>query len=134
MPIVLTAVVVRICVTWDVLLVLLNPPQDFTSCRAGARPGHPISGLTHCSKKTLFDHLVGARKQRRRQCEAESLGGLGRDSETLTWAVRSFSSCGPPPALQKAVPSGGRIVSFDDVVGLAALVTVVCVQTEPTLP
>src|SRR5262245_44179774 len=33
----------RICVTWDLLLVLLNPPQDFTSCRAGARPGHPIS-------------------------------------------------------------------------------------------
>jgi hypothetical protein len=34
---------VRICVTWDVLLVLLNPPQDFTFCRAGARPGHPIT-------------------------------------------------------------------------------------------
>src|SRR6516164_7697526 len=41
---------VRICVTWDVLLVLLNPPQDLTSCRAGARPGHPISGLMQCSK------------------------------------------------------------------------------------
>jgi hypothetical protein len=26
----------------DVLLVLLNPSQDFTSRRAGARPGHPI--------------------------------------------------------------------------------------------
>src|SRR6516165_2384202 len=26
---------VPICVTWDVLLVLLNPPRDFTSCRAG---------------------------------------------------------------------------------------------------
>src|SRR6516165_2337127 len=38
---------VRTCVTWDVLLVLLNPPQDLTSCRAGARPGHPISGLKH---------------------------------------------------------------------------------------
>src|SRR5262245_38975837 len=36
---------VRICVTWDVLLVLLNPPQDSTSCRAEARPGHPITGL-----------------------------------------------------------------------------------------
>src|SRR6266481_2663876 len=35
---------VRICVTWDVLLVLLVPPQDFTFCRAGARPGHPITG------------------------------------------------------------------------------------------
>src|SRR6516225_11275628 len=41
---------VRTCVTWDVLLVLLNPPQDLTSCRAGARPGHPISGLAHRSK------------------------------------------------------------------------------------
>src|SRR5262245_24695380 len=43
----------RICVTWDLLLVLLNPPQDFTSCRAGARPGHPISDrcadITECS-------------------------------------------------------------------------------------
>jgi hypothetical protein len=29
----------------DVLLVLLNPSQDFTSRRAGARPGHPISRL-----------------------------------------------------------------------------------------
>src|SRR5262249_45460573 len=82
---------------------------------------------------TSLDHLVGAREQHRRDFEPEPCG-LGRDSETLTWAVRSFSSCGPPPALQKAVPSGGRIVSFDDVVGLAALVTVVCVQTEPTLP
>src|SRR6516162_10916350 len=42
---------VRTCVTWDVLLVLLNPPQDLTSCRAGARPGHPISGLMHCSNR-----------------------------------------------------------------------------------
>jgi hypothetical protein len=28
----------------EVPVVLLNPPQDFTSCRAGARPGHPING------------------------------------------------------------------------------------------
>src|SRR6266446_4262288 len=35
---------VWICVTWDGLLVLLNPPQDSRSCRAGARPGHPITG------------------------------------------------------------------------------------------
>jgi hypothetical protein len=42
--------------TWDVLLVLLNPPQDFMSCRAGARPGHPIS----CQKlrKVGFDHFL----------------------------------------------------------------------------
>jgi ABC-type uncharacterized transport system substrate-binding protein len=33
------------CVTWDVLLVLLNPPQDLTSCRAGARPGQRYAQL-----------------------------------------------------------------------------------------
>src|SRR5262245_46609017 len=50
-----------ICVTWDVLLVLLNPPQDFTSCRAGARPGHPISGLMQCSKKHRYSIISSAR-------------------------------------------------------------------------
>src|SRR5262245_6458817 len=44
----------RICVTWDLLLVLLNPPQDFTSCRAGARPGHPISGYMQCRKPQCY--------------------------------------------------------------------------------
>src|SRR6516162_6083913 len=43
---------VRTCVTWDVLLVLLNPPQDLTSCRAGARPGHPISRHYAAQHKT----------------------------------------------------------------------------------
>jgi hypothetical protein len=42
--------VTQICVTWDVLCVLLNPPQDFTPCRAGARPGHPIKRHMQCSK------------------------------------------------------------------------------------
>src|SRR5262249_11020654 len=33
-----------------------DPPQDFMSCRAGARPGHPIS----CQKlrKVGFDHFL----------------------------------------------------------------------------
>src|SRR5262249_27567651 len=81
--------------------------------------------------RSLADYTIntlGRSFRKRQPC------GLGRDSETLTWTVRSFSSCGPPPALQTAVPTGGRIVCFDDVLGLAALVTVVCVRTEPTLP
>src|SRR6516162_2318227 len=52
---------VRTCVTWDVLLVLLNPPQDLTSCRAGARPGHPISGLRQCSKRRTWVARAGER-------------------------------------------------------------------------
>src|SRR6516164_4436484 len=51
---------VRTCVTWDVLLVLLNPPQDLTSCRAGARPGHPISGLTHRTKTGSLHLAISA--------------------------------------------------------------------------
>src|SRR5262245_40477139 len=50
--------VVRICVTWDVLLVLLNPPQDLTSCRAGARPGHPISGHRSLEYSNLMQIVV----------------------------------------------------------------------------
>src|SRR6516164_9294112 len=46
---------VRTCVTWDVLLVLLNPLQDLTSCRAGARPGHPISGHFAWQRSIRFD-------------------------------------------------------------------------------
>src|SRR5271157_6028157 len=35
----------------------------------------PNCGLMHCNKiASLFDHLVGARKQRRRHVEAEHLG------------------------------------------------------------
>src|SRR5947209_3856077 len=30
------------------LLVLLNPRKYLTSCRAGARPGHPITGRCGC--------------------------------------------------------------------------------------
>src|SRR5262249_51248403 len=49
----------RICVTWDVLLVLLNPPQDFTSCSAGARPGHPRCPCEQSQQiASLFDHLI----------------------------------------------------------------------------
>src|SRR6516162_5387584 len=51
---------VRTCVTWDVLLVLLNPPQDLTSCRAGARPGHPISGHNAVHKKHCYSMTSSA--------------------------------------------------------------------------
>ena len=35
----------------------------------------------HAARKTLFDHLVGARKQRRRHSKAERLGGLQVDHQ-----------------------------------------------------
>jgi hypothetical protein len=54
---------VWICVTWDGLLVLLNPPQDSTSCRAGARPGHPISGrASMAAGPKAFTRSVCSRK------------------------------------------------------------------------
>ena len=34
------------------------------------------SSLMHCSKKSLFDHLVGGRKQRRRNGQTEHFRGL----------------------------------------------------------
>ena len=68
--------------TWDVLLVLLKPPQDLTSCRAGARPGHPISGHNAAQQKApLFDHLVGACEKYWRHVKAERFGGLEVDHQ-----------------------------------------------------
>src|SRR5262245_29771495 len=62
----------RICVTWDVLLVLLNPPHDFTSCRAGARPGHPITRREQSQQiASLFDHLISAGEERSRYSDTE---------------------------------------------------------------
>src|SRR5262249_11006048 len=63
---------VQVCVTWDVLLVLLNPSQDFTSFRAGARPGHPIAGLVHPSKRHLYLITSSAR--------ASNVAGTSRPS------------------------------------------------------
>src|SRR5262245_31988468 len=75
---------VRICVTWDVLLVLLNPPQDSTSCRVGARPGHPITGREQAQQAAqLFDHLVGALFQKRGQIELEFLRGGDIDDQQI---------------------------------------------------
>src|SRR5262245_3075244 len=72
----------RICVTWDLLLVLLNPPQDFTSCRAGARPGHPISGCEQSQQRSaLLDHLVGEQLYRVRHLDAECPSRLQVDDE-----------------------------------------------------
>ena len=42
-------------VIWDVLLVVLDSQQDFTSRRVGARPGHPISG----HRTVKIEDLVG---------------------------------------------------------------------------
>ena len=36
-----------------------------------------------CSKRTLFDHLVGAGEQRRRHFEAERFGGLEINCELV---------------------------------------------------
>src|SRR5262249_34978217 len=56
----------------DVLLVLLNPPQDFTSCRAGARPGHPITRREQSQQiASLFDHLISAGEERSRYSDTE---------------------------------------------------------------
>src|SRR6516162_4128768 len=55
---------VRTCVTWDVLLVLLNPPQDLTSCRAGARPGHPISGCEQSQQSNPYSITSSASESR----------------------------------------------------------------------
>src|SRR5215471_21459096 len=95
---------VRTCVTWDVLLVLLNPPQDLTSCRAEARPGHPISGLMHCSKRycDLVDHLVGAlllgsqfsqRERGKLTCEYPRAASGATDR---AWAACRHFSASPP--------------------------------------
>jgi hypothetical protein len=45
----------RICVTWDVLLVLLNPPARPYVLQGGSTAGHPISVLTHRSKRGARD-------------------------------------------------------------------------------
>src|SRR5215831_3707391 len=66
---------VRIFVTWDVLLVLLNPPQDFMSCRVGARPGHPISGLMHRSIQPTGSGLYSS--------SSSALASWGRQFETV---------------------------------------------------
>ena len=35
----------------------------------------PIGDISSAANCTLFDHLIGAREQHRRDCEAERLGG-----------------------------------------------------------
>jgi hypothetical protein len=49
------------------------PPISGHSQGASACLKHAISGLVHCSKGGLVDHLVGAAKQRKRQGNAERL-------------------------------------------------------------
>jgi hypothetical protein len=46
------------------------------------------SGLMQCSKRILFDHLVGATKQRDWECEAERL----RDPEVM-YSPNSVGCC-----------------------------------------
>src|SRR5471030_2394853 len=65
------------------------------------------SGLMHRSKKALFDHLVGLRKQRWGDREAERLGGLEVDHQFvlgrhLHWKVGGLL------ALEDAIDVAGR--------------------------
>jgi len=48
----------------------------------------PLATKVQCSKSGLFDHLVGAGKQRRRHGEAERLSGLDVDHQLiLGWTL-----------------------------------------------
>src|SRR5262245_21710097 len=102
---------VRICVTWDVLLVLLNPPQDSTSCRAGARPGHPITGREQMQQRVvLFNYFVGTGEQCWRDVETERLGGLEVDGELELCRLlhRKVGGTGAPKNLVD-VPGGAAL-------------------------
>jgi hypothetical protein len=61
---------------------------------ASGRPGRssPFSGRNRSKTVFLFDHLIGAAKQRQRESEAERLGGLQVDDELNfvdSWIGRS---------------------------------------------
>src|SRR5215510_7688773 len=86
MPIVLTLAGADLCDDMGRAPCASQSPQDFTSCRAGARPGHPIKRHMQRSKSLLLDHLVGGHLHDQRHREAERLGGPKIDHQfELGW-------------------------------------------------
>src|SRR6516225_1136933 len=71
-----------------------------------ASPLSARTGLVRCSKKILFDHLVGASEQRGRHVDAEHLGGLQIDDELESGGL-----------LHQQI---GGLDAFDDATGIAA--------------
>jgi hypothetical protein len=54
----------------------------------------PLATERSAAKAPLFDHLVGAREQRRRHVEAECLGGIEIDHQ-LEFVLRAAALPGP---------------------------------------
>src|SRR5262245_39355291 len=68
----------------DITRLLSNvrsTPQSGQSADMLACPLCATSGLMQCSKTRSFDNIISARKQCRRQFEAERLGGLEVDEQ-----------------------------------------------------
>jgi hypothetical protein len=61
---------------FDAVPATSGPPNSGPRQTGPAGPVSAKTGLMRHSKKTLFDHLIRARKQRRRNGDAKRFGGL----------------------------------------------------------